>query len=193
MEMDKKFDLLTKEHKLISNHIHQQISSIEKFVSLGLTILGAGFYFSYRENSSVMIHLITIAFGGLILYGIYHFIFTFSNVGYLKKIESELNNLLGERLLLRTVIWEKTIINNFTLIILYILIGLVYIFMVFISLKMSLATMDLGVNLFWVLICIYLFLIFSMIFSFRKILSTYAKSYKISKLLMNEKLKRTAQ
>ena len=188
MEMDKKYDLLTKEHELISNHIHQQISSNEKFVSLSLTILGAGYFLSYKENISFMIHLITIALGGLILYGIYHFVFTFSNVGYLKKIENELNNLLGERLLLRTEIWEKTIINNFTLITLYIFISLIYAFMVFTSLKITLTTMNLGVYLFWVLTCIYLLLISSMILSFLKMLSTYKKSYKISKSLMNEKL-----
>jgi len=184
--MNKKYDLLTKEHELISNHIHQQISSNEKFVSLSLTILGAGFFLSFKENVFLVIHMITIAFGGLILYGIYHFIFTFSNVGYLKQIEFELNNLLGERLLIRTEIWEKTVINNFTLITLYILISLIYFFMILISLKMSLTNMVLGFNLFWGLSCIYSILVFAMILSFRKMITTYERSYKISKILMKK-------
>jgi hypothetical protein len=188
MELDKKYDLLTKEHELISNHIHEQISSNEKFVSLGLTILGAGFFLSYKENILLVIHLITIAFGGLILYGIFHFIFTFSNIGYLKNIENKLNTLLGERLLLRTEIWEKTIINSFTLIVLYILLSLFYAFIIFVSLKMTLSIVYLGIRMFWIMSCVYAFLILAIVFSFRKMLATYEKSYRISHLRMKEKI-----
>ncbi len=176
---DKKiYNLLITQHEIVNNHIHQQFSSNDKFVSFGLTFLGAGFFVAYKENISVMVHLMTIIFGAVVLYGLYHYIFTFSNVGYMKRLEEEINNMVGKEILIRTKMWDKILINNFPLIAIYIVIGMIYSFLIYLSLDLVIKEGNTSYLLF--IIGIYLILLFSIFVAFFMIFSTYKKAYNIA-------------
>ncbi len=180
MKTGNQLEILINEHEIITTHIHQQIAANDKLASLSFTFISAGFLLAYKEGLDMILQLLTIIFGGLIIYALYHYTITFSNVGYLKRIEEEINLISMRNILVRTKIWDQTIVNNYSLRVIYGIIGFIYSVMIYLSLLSSSKGNGLPFLNVWGLALLHVFLIISIIVSFRLIFDVYNKSYKIA-------------
>lgn len=189
--VNNKLEVLKKEHELVTNHIHQLISSNDKFVSFGLTVVVTGFVVALTGESYLGIQIANILFGTLIIYGLYHYNYTFSNVGYLKKIEDEINSIIGEKILIRTDIWDNQLKKNLSLITLFILIVVIYLTMISLNINYLFDKFKTCYRYYFACgtIIFHGLLFISILISLLKVWKTYKNSYKLSQEIIENSKK----
>lgn len=102
-----KLEVLLKEYESVCTQINSLMSSTDKIIGLGFTILAAALTLGFKESVEAVILLIPFATIFVFFYAIATYSTVFSLGGYKHLIEEQINSILGKNIVIREALVVK--------------------------------------------------------------------------------------
>lgn len=179
-------DILLSEFNNVSQSIRSLMSSTEKIIAIGFTILVTGLGLGLKEDILEIFFLIPIAVLAMLFYAISIYTAVLLFGGYKKHLEESINKILGKNILIWEDLIRKLFHRSLPVTVLY------FIYLIFFVFSTIVAFHELCINgkisIILIFIFVILFLFILLIVSFMKMLKIFEKSYKQAKEEYSKKI-----
>jgi hypothetical protein len=179
-EQEIQIEVLLKEYASASEEIRLYLGEQEKVLALGITVLGAGSVYAFKEQLYLVLLFVPIGLFGVLFYAVLNSTILMSLAGYRQYIGGKVNEMSKNNLLIWEQISDELLSRNVVLIA---SLHVIYFFFLFSTIVISLwiTLFHFGVVLFVVSFIVYSGLLFALILGALKFFVARADAYHLAK------------